>query len=111
MAVDARGFGMLDRRLDWQSLSITLPQQRDIAFRPPRCGLLPDRYRLPLLRPAARAHTALHRYSYTFRLTETLFETPAYRWVPWRAFEVFQEEFERTKAALEEAKAADESSL
>jgi len=34
-----------------------------------------------------------------------------YRWVPWRAFEVVQEEFERTKAALEEAKAADGSSL
>lgn len=104
--VDARGFGMLDRRLDWQSLGITLPQHTDLAFRPPRCGLLPDRYRLPLLRPAAQAHTALHRYSYTFRLTETLFETPAYRWVPWRAFEVFQGEFDRTKAALEEGKAA-----
>jgi hypothetical protein len=33
------------------------------------------------VRPAARAHAALHRYSYRFRLTETLFETPAYRWV------------------------------
>src|SRR2546425_10413142 len=83
--VDARGFGLLDRRLDWQALGISLPRGADLAFRPPRCGLLPDRYRLPLLRPAARAHAALHRYSYSFRLTETLFETPAYRWVPWRA--------------------------
>jgi len=104
--VDARGFGMLDRRLDWQSLGITLPQRTDLAFRPPRCGLLPDRYRLPLLRPAAQAHTALHRYSYTFRLTETLFETPAYRWVPWRAFEAFQGEFERARSGLAEAKTA-----
>jgi len=53
--VDAQGFGLLDRRLDWQALGITLPRQSDVAFRPPRCGLLPDRYRLPLLRPAARA--------------------------------------------------------
>jgi len=79
--VDARGFGLLDRRLDWNTLGITLPRGSDVAFRPPRCGLLPDRYRLPLLRPAARAHAALHKYSYHFRLTETLFETPAFRWV------------------------------
>ena len=79
--VDARGFGLLDRRLDWQALGITLPRGSGVSFRPPRCGLLPDRYRLPLLRPAAQAHTALHRYSYHFTLTETLFETPAYRWV------------------------------
>ena len=79
--VDARNFGLLDRRLDWQALGITLPRAGDVAFRPPRCGLVPDRYRLPLLRPADRAHAALHRFSYHFRLVETVFETPAYRWV------------------------------
>src|SRR5919202_4338078 len=77
--VDASNFGLLDRRLDWQALGITLPRGADLAFRPPRCGLVPDRYRLPLLRPAAQAHTALHRYSYRFRLVETVFETAAYR--------------------------------
>jgi len=51
--VDATNFGLLDRRLDWQALGITLPRGADLAFRPPRCGLVPDRYRLPLLRPAA----------------------------------------------------------
>ncbi|HZR98671.1 MAG TPA: hypothetical protein VFE37_08195 [Chloroflexota bacterium] len=104
--VDARGFGLLDRRLDWQALGISLPRNTDLAFRPPRCGLLPDRYRLPLLRPAARAHAALHRYSYRFRLTETLFETPSYRWVPWRAFEAFEREFQAAQGALEAARAA-----
>lgn len=102
--VDARGFGLLDRRLDWQSLGVSLPRGSDLAFRPPRCGLLPDRYRLPLLRPAAHAHTALNRYSYRFTLTETLFETPAYRWVPWSAFEAFEREFEAAKDALAAAK-------
>jgi hypothetical protein len=68
--VDAANFGILDRRLDWQALGITLPRGADLTFRPPRCGLVPDRYRLPLLRPAAQAHTALHRYSYHFRLVE-----------------------------------------
>ena len=46
--VDARGFGLLDRRLDWQALGIALPRQSDLAFRPPRCGLLTDRYRAPV---------------------------------------------------------------
>lgn len=104
--VDARGFGLLDRRLDWQALGVTLPDGTDLAFRPPRCGLLPDRHRLPLLRPAAQAHAALARYSYRFTLTETLFETPAYRWVPWRAFPAFEREFEVARARLAEAKEA-----
>src|SRR5437588_11067395 len=101
--VDARGFGLLDRRLDWQALGITLPQGADLAFRPPRCGLVPDRYRLPLLRPAARAHTALHRYSYHFRLVETVFETSAYRWLPWRAWPEFERAFAGSSARLTEA--------
>lgn len=103
--VDATGFGMLDRRLSWQALGVALPQGADLAFRPPRCGLLPDRYRLPLLRPPQRAHTALHRYSYRFTLTEALWETPAYRWVPWRAFPAFEREFAAAEAALAAAKA------
>lgn len=104
--VDAHGFGLLDRRLDWQTLGISLPQGTDVAFRPPRCGLLPDRYRLPLLRPAERAHAALHHYSYRFTLTETLFETPAYRWVPWSAFEAFERDFLSAQEALVAAKDA-----
>ena len=70
--VDARNFGLLDRRLDWRALGITLPRDGDLSFRPPRCGLIPDHYRLPLLRPASRAHAALHRFSYHFRLVETV---------------------------------------
>jgi hypothetical protein len=103
--VDARNFGLLDRRLDWRALGVTLPRRGDLAFRPPRCGLVPDRYRLPLLRPASRAHVALHKFSYHFRLVETIFETPSYRWVPWRAWPAFEREFEvaqsRLRAALE----------
>lgn len=102
--VDASGFGLLDRRLEWHALGVSLPRGSDLAFRPPRCGLLPDRYRLPLLRPAARAHTALHKYSYRFTLTETLFETPAYRWVPWSAFETFERNFRAAQEALEAAR-------
>ncbi|HVA87760.1 MAG TPA: hypothetical protein VNF73_15760 [Candidatus Saccharimonadales bacterium] len=102
--VDARGFGLLDRRLDWQALGITLPRGSGVSFRPPRCGLLPDRYRLPLLRPAAQAHAALHRYSYHFTLTETVFETPAYRWIPWRAFDAFEREFKAAQVALDDAR-------
>jgi hypothetical protein len=90
--VDASNFGLLDRRLDWQALAshcrvaLTSPSIRRAAVS------FPDSYRLPLLRPAAQAHTALHRYSYHFRLVETLFETPAYRWLPWRAWPEFERE-------------------
>src|SRR5215467_14195083 len=101
--VDASNFGLLDRRLDWQALGITLPRGADLAFRPPRCGLVPDRYRLPLLRPPAQAHTALHRYSYHFRLVETVFETSAYRWLPWRAWPEFERAFAGAAARLAEA--------
>lgn len=103
--VDATGFGLLDRRLDWQALGLALPRASDIAFRPPRCGLLPDRYRLPLLRAPARAHAALQRYGYRFRLVETVLETPAFRWLPWRAFEAFEGEFRAAQGALDDARA------
>ena len=104
--VDASGFGLLDRRLEWHALGVSLPRGTNLAFRPPRCGLLPDRYRLPLLRPDARAHAALHKYSYRFTLTETLFETPAYRWVPWSAFGVFERDFQAAQESLEAARAS-----
>src|SRR5205085_1804521 len=100
---DAAHFGLLYRCVDWQALGITLRRGSDLACRPPRCGLVPDRYRLPLLRPAARAHTALHRYSYHFRLVETVFETSAYRWLPWRAWPEFERAFAAASSRLTEA--------
>jgi hypothetical protein len=102
--VDATGFGILDRRLDWQALGVELPKETDVAFTPPRCGLLPNRYRRPLLTPVSQAHSALHKYSYQFRLTETLFETPAYRWIPWRAFDEFESAFNKACGNLVEAR-------
>jgi len=39
--------------------------------------------------PPTRVHAALGRYSYHFRLVESVFESPAYRWVPWRAWPEF----------------------
>ena len=104
--VDASGFGMLDRRLDWQALGINLPKETDVAFHPPRCGVLPNRYRRPLITPATQAHAALHKFSYQFRLTETLFETPAYRWIPWRAFSEFEEAFQKASDHLDKARQA-----
>jgi hypothetical protein len=101
--VDARNFGLLDRRLDWRALGITLPRGGGLSFRPPHCGLIPDRYRLPLLRPAGRAHAALHRFSYHFRLVESVFETVAYRWVPWGAWETFERAFATEQAQLRAA--------
>jgi hypothetical protein len=101
--VDASGFGLLDRRLDWRALGVALPRQGDFAFRPPRHGLVPDRYRLPLLRPADRTHAALHKFSYRFQLVEMVFESPAYRWLPWRAWPEFERAFAVEQARLAEA--------
>src|SRR5262245_8776230 len=98
------GFGILDRRLEWQALGVELPENTDVAFIPPRCGLLPNRFRRPLLTPVSQAHTALHKYSYHFRLTETLFESPAYHWAPWRAFTEFESAFNKACDNLNEAR-------
>ncbi|MCP9496591.1 MAG: hypothetical protein MSG64_19310 [Pyrinomonadaceae bacterium MAG19_C2-C3] len=97
---------MLNRRLDWQALGILLPKETDVAFHPPRCGIIPNRYRRPLMTPAAQAHAALHKYSYRFRLTETVLETPAYRWIPWRAFAEFEKAFAAADNTLGDAKRA-----
>jgi hypothetical protein len=101
--VDVRNFGLLDRRLEWQALGIRLPRGTDLGFRPPRCGIVPDRYRLPIVRPAAQAHAALHRFSYRFRLVETVLETTAYRWIPWRAWPPFEQAFEAAQSQLRTA--------
>src|SRR5262245_61300356 len=98
------GFGILNRRLDWQALGVELPQNTDVAFTPPRCGLLPNRFRRPLLTPVSQGHAALRKYSYHFRLTQTLFESPAYRWVPWRAFTEFESAFNKACDNLNEAR-------
>lgn len=104
--VDAGGFGLLARQLDWNVLGITLPEDSSIAFHQPRIGILPNKYRLALQRPAAQAHQALNKWSYQFRLTESLFETSAYRWVPWNAFDQFEADFQAAVVALREAKRA-----
>jgi hypothetical protein len=104
--VDASGFGLLDRRIDWRALGVTLPRTGDFAFHPPRHGLVPDRYRLPLLRPADRAHAVLHRYSYHFRLIDAVLERSDYRWLPWRAWPEFERRFEAERAHLTAALAA-----
>jgi hypothetical protein len=104
--VDATGFGLLDRRLDWEALGVELPKGTDVAFRPPRCSLLPKRFRGPIITPVSNAHAALRKFSYHFRLTETVFETPAYRWIPWRAFTEFEIAFNKACENLKKAKEA-----
>jgi hypothetical protein len=56
-----------------------------------------------LLRPAAQAHSALHRHSYRFQLVETVFETPSYRWLPWQAWHEFERSFTQAQANLKVA--------
>ena len=52
--IDATGFSVLSRQLDWQSLGIELPKEQAVHLSPPRTGLLPDDYRKPLQRAASQ---------------------------------------------------------
>lgn len=104
--IDATGFSVLSRQLDWQSLGIELPKDKAVTLSPPRTGLLPDDYRKPLLRAASQAHNALDRYSFRFALCETVLGSSEYRWIPYTAFEAFEKEFAASLETLAKAKAA-----
>jgi hypothetical protein len=103
--IDATGFSVLSRQLDWQSLGIELPKDKAVTLSPPRTGLLPDDYRKPLQRAASQAHNALDRYSFRFALCETVLGSSEYRWIPYRAFEAFEKEFAAALSNLARAKA------
>jgi len=104
--IDATGFSVLSRQLDWQSLGIELPKEQAVYLSPPRTGLLPDDYRKPLQRAASRAHNALDRYSFRFALCETVLGNSEYRWIPFTAFEAFEKEFAAALENLARAKSA-----
>ena len=104
--VDATGFSVLSRQLDWQSLGIELPKDKAVSLSPPRTGLLPDDYRKQLQRAASRAHNALCRYSFRFALCETVLGSSEYRWIPYTAFEAFEKEFAAALENLARAKSA-----
>lgn len=48
--IDASGFGVLERQIEWKTLGVKLPEQATVRVSPPRAGLLPDVYRRKLLR-------------------------------------------------------------
>lgn len=104
--IDATGFSVLSRQLDWQSLGIELPKEQAVHLSPPRTGLLPDAYRKPLQRAASQAHNALDRYSFRFALCETVLGSSEYRWIPYTAFEAFEKEFAAALENLARAKSA-----
>ena len=54
--IDATGFSVLSRQLDWQSLGIELPKEQTVHLRPPRTGLLPDDWRCLLAAPIHSAN-------------------------------------------------------
>ena len=104
--IDATGFSVLSRQLDWQSLGIELPKDKAVHLSPPRTGLLPDNYRKPLQRAASQAHNALDRYSFRFALCETVLGSSEYRWIPFTAFEAFEKEFAAALENLARAKSS-----
>ena len=103
--VDTGGCGALYRQLDWRELGVVLPPTT-IDIRASRIALLPNTHRLPLMRRASQAHTALARWSFTRQVTRTVLQRGDLRWIPWRAWEPFEAEFAGVRAALEADKAA-----
>jgi hypothetical protein len=103
--IDTRGFGALERQLEWKTLGVELPQAAAVRLSPPRAGLLPDVYRRKLVRASAQAHHALNKYSFRFTLCESVWGTSEYKWIPWNAFEQFEQEYKRACETLSRAKA------
>ena len=103
--VDCRGFSTLERQIEWKSLGVELPLQGAVRLSPPRAGLLPDSYRRKLMRAASQAHHALNKYSFRFTLCESVWGTSEYKWIPWNAFENFEQEYKRACETLSAAKA------
>ncbi|MGH9949491.1 MAG: hypothetical protein ACRD6X_20140, partial [Pyrinomonadaceae bacterium] len=86
-------------------LGVRLPEDAAVRVSPPRAGLLPDVYRNKLMRGASQAHNALSRYSFRFTLCETVWGTSEYKWIPWTAFEQFEQAYFRACETLSRAKA------
>lgn len=105
MNIDCRGFGMLVRQLEWKTLGVKLPEHVAVRVSPPRAGLLPDVYRNKLMRGQAQAHNALNKYGFRFTLCETVWGTNEYKWVPWSAFEQFEQDYLGACETLAAAKA------
>lgn len=105
VAVEASGFHSLEKQLDWRSLGVQLPKTAVIAVRAPRAGLLPEEHRKALRRPMQQAYEIVKKYGHRFAMTEALWGG-SFRWVPWTAFETFEEEFAAEQARLGAAKLA-----
>ena len=103
--IDASGFGALYRQLDWKTLGVELPEDAAVRVSPPRAGLLPDVFRRKLMRGSSQAHNALNKYGFRFTLCETVWGTSEYKWIPWNAFEEFEQDYKRACETLSSAKA------
>lgn len=105
MNIDCRGFGSLVRQLEWKTLGVQLPENAAVRVSPPRAGLLPDVYRNKLMRGAAQAHQALTKFGFRFTLCETVWGTSEYKWIPWTAFEQFEQAYLKACETLAKSKA------
>lgn len=103
--VDCKGFSTLERQIEWKSLGVELPPGQTVKLSPPRVGLLPDSFRRKLLRASSQAHHALNKFSFRFTLCESVWGTSEYKWIPWNAFENFEQEYKRACETLSAAKA------
>ena len=107
--VDAVGTGMMAaRRLDWETFGLEPPATSATRIGAPTATLVPDEYRLPILRVVDRGHQLLQELGYEVRHATILAgASSGYRWLPARAVPVFLarfgalvEDFARQRARL-----------
>lgn len=102
--IDVIGLGPLERKLTLDLIGVTLPKGAAAHLSAPSARMLPDEYAAPLSGYAKQAHALLKRLSYTFKLTEALYQTKAWRWVPPTAWDDFDQGLAALQANLDAAK-------
>lgn len=90
--VTCTGFSSLWGGLRWGDLGIDA-KRVGLDLSSPTCALLPIERARHIRRMSGRAHDTLNSHAYRFLITAALFGTNSWRWLTWRAFEVFEVRF------------------
>jgi hypothetical protein len=92
MRVAEDGFGALREHATWREMGVKLPNGAERLFGLPSFGVLPDRYRKPLVQCTKRARRILDARGEKFSVVELLTGSTQYRWISLQAYALFCEE-------------------
>jgi hypothetical protein len=93
------------RLLSWDSFVLPQPETAAIRINPPSATMVPDEYRLPLVRQVARAHELLQTLGHKVASATIISGvSSSYRWVPAKAILAFEERFAAIVAEFDAAR-------